>query len=138
MIILDTDILSAVMRQDRPVIDWLNSQSLDDLNITVITLFEVRSGIEKLDAGHKRNKLELALEQAVVEIFDRRVLPFDEVSARAASELFGIRRRAGIVIGTADTQIAGIALVRGAALATHNTRHFSDANIPLIDPWNAS
>jgi predicted nucleic acid-binding protein len=138
MIILDTDILSAVMRQDQPVIKWLNSQSLDDLNITAITLFEVRSGIERLDAGHKRSTLELALERAVVEIFDHRVLPFDEISARAASDLFGTRRRAGIVTGTADTQIAGIALVRNATLATHNTRHFSDANIPLIDPWKAS
>jgi predicted nucleic acid-binding protein len=34
-----------------------------------------------------------------------------------------------------DTQIAGIALARHAAVATRNTRHFKDLSVPVVDPW---
>jgi hypothetical protein len=104
------------------------------LHLNAISFFEVRSGIEKLDPGHKRNDLDAAVSRAIM-AFGRRILPFDETAARAASDLYGVRRRKGVVVGSADTQIAGIAISRGAILATGNTRHFSDANIPLINPW---
>jgi len=34
-----------------------------------------------------------------------------------------------------DTQIAGIALSRRASIATRNTRHFADLDVPVLDPW---
>jgi predicted nucleic acid-binding protein len=37
-----------------------------------------------------------------------------------------------------DVQIAGIATVRKAVLATRNIRHFEDLGINLVDPWSAS
>ena len=67
-----------------------------------------------------------------------RVLAYDGSAARLAAELSVRRRLAGRIIDLADTQIAGIALAQGATLATRNIRHFEDAGIDLIDPWNAS
>ncbi|HXL98595.1 MAG TPA: PIN domain-containing protein [Rhizomicrobium sp.] len=136
MIILDTDVLSAVMRLEREpeVFSWLNFQSRGDLHMNAISLFEAMSGIEKLDAGHKKQELATALERAIATLGSR-VIPFDDIAARAASDLYGTRKRGGVVVGASDTQIAGIAISRGARLATGNTRHFSDTNIGLINPW---
>jgi predicted nucleic acid-binding protein len=139
MIVLDSDVLSALMRLEREpaVFSWLNSCSRGELYLNAISLFEVRSGIEKLDGGREKRDLEAALEH-VVNILGSRVEPFDDIAARAASDLFGKRKLEGIVIGASDTQIAGIAISRGAQLATGNTRHYADAGISLINPWKAS
>jgi predicted nucleic acid-binding protein len=136
---LDTDVLSAIMRleRERAVFSWLNSQSRGELHMNAISLFEVTSGIEKLDSGRKKQDLATALERAIA-ILGSRVIPFDDVAARAASDLYGTRRRDGVVVGASDTQIAGIAISRGARLATGNTRHFSDAKIDLINPWKVT
>ena len=139
MIVLDTDVLSAVIKRQNepPVIAWLDEQQPDKLHITAITLFETLSGIEKLPDGRKRKTLETALEQALDELLNGRVLPFDAAAARVASGLYGTRRRAGMTVGTADTQIAGIVTSRGATLATGNTKHFSDLAVPVVNPWRA-
>jgi hypothetical protein len=87
--------------------------------------------------GKKRDAVEAALERALRELFAGRVLPFDEAATRVAARLYGSRRRDGIAIATADTQIAGIAVSRGASIATRNVRHFPRLSVPVINPWEA-
>jgi len=64
-----------------------------------------------------------------------RVLPFDRASADAYSSIASGLAAAGRGFDTADVQIAAIAKVHGFALATRNTRHFTDCGIELIDPF---
>jgi predicted nucleic acid-binding protein len=139
MIVLDTDVLSAIvaLRPIQHVVDWLDSQPAAELCVTAVTVYEVRGGIEALPAGRKRSVLEQAFESSLVEIFESRVLPFDWSAAEEAGKLAARRQRTGQPKEHRDTQIAGIVLSRGAALATRNVRHFSDLNIPIIDPWTA-
>jgi predicted nucleic acid-binding protein len=139
MIVLDTDVLSAAIRQvpERTIVDWFDRQPAGSLCITTITLFEIRSGIEQTGDRAKRHSLAAAFELALRELLEGRVLPFDEPAARVAADLFGVRRRGGITIGAADTQIAGIAVSRGHALATRNVRHFPNLPVPVINPWEA-
>lgn len=140
MIVLDTDVFSAVLKSGYPgrdgVIAWLDRQAEHELCITAVTQFEVLSGIEKLAEGRKRRALEGALSQAM-EMFEGRVLPFDRLAAEAAGNLYGARRRGGRTVGMADTQIAGIAISVNASVATRNTRHFSDISVPVINPWES-
>lgn len=35
-----------------------------------------------------------------------------------------------------DTQIAGIAVARRGTLAARNVRHFTDLDVPVVDPWS--
>jgi predicted nucleic acid-binding protein len=63
-----------------------------------------------------------------------RVIAFEADAALAAAMIAARRYKAGRPVGLADTQIAGIAVSLGAAIATHNVRHFSDLPIPIIDP----
>jgi toxin FitB len=139
MIILDTNVLSALMRSvpDRPVVAWLDRQPAESVWITSITMFEARFGLALLPRGRRRRALELAFAQLVEEDLENRVLDFDVPAATSAALLAADRRRAGKPTDLRDTQIAGIALVRRATLATRNVRHFADLTIPVVDPWKS-
>ncbi len=140
MIVLDTNVLSALMRReaDPVVVDWLDSQPPDEVWITVITVFEVRFGLELLAPGRRRRQLEEAFAQALEDDFEGRLLPFEPGAAREAALIAARQRRSGRPVEIRDVQIAGIVASRGAALATRNSRHFADLGITLIDPWTAS
>ena len=138
MIILDTNVVSALMRSpaDPPVVEWLDRHPVESLWLTSINVYEIRFGLAILPKGRRRTALEAAF-QAFLELdLENRVLDFDRLAAEATAELSAERHRGGRPIDMRDAQIAGIALVRRATLATRNTRHFADARIPLADPWN--
>lgn len=135
MIVLDTNVLSALMRQqpDAAVIDWLDQQPPESIWITSITLFEVEVGLALLPKGKRRQGLEAAFAQILQEDLENRVLAFDTAAAGLAARLAAKRQRSGAPVDMRDTQIAGIVLARRATLATRNTRHFDD--VPVINPW---
>ena len=139
MIILDTNVLSALMqaRPDVSVVSWLDSQPYESIWITSITLFEGRLGLAQLPKGKRRQTLETAFAQLVEQDLENRVLDFDSIAATEAAALAASRHKAGRPIDIRDTFIAGIALARGAVLATRNVRHFSDLRVPLANPWEA-
>lgn len=137
MILLDTNVLSALMRReaDPVVVAWLDAQPPESIWTTAITVFEIRFGLGILAEGRKRKALEEAFASALDEDFDGRVLAFDQAAADAAAAIAARQRQAGRPVEIRDVQIAGIAAARKAALATRNTRHFEGAGITLIDPW---
>ena len=139
MIILDTNVLSALMRQapDMPVVEWLDQQQADSVWITSVTLFEARFGLAVLPKGKRRQSLESAFARLLAEDLEDRVLAFDVSAATEAAMLAADRQKAGRPVDFRDTQIAGIALSRRATLATRNTRHFQDLRVPVVDPWQA-
>ena len=138
MILLDTNVLSAMMRRetDPVVVAWLDAQPPESIWTTAITVFEIRFGIEILATGRKRKALEEAFASALDEDFDGRVLAFDQAAADAAAAIAARQREAGRPVEIRDVQIAGIAAARKATLATRNTRHFDGTGIALVDPWS--
>ncbi len=139
MIILDTNVLSALMRTapEAPVVKWLDRQPAESIWITSITLFETRLGLALLPAGRRRQTLELAFDRLLKEDLENRVLDFDSAAATEAASLAAARQKAGRPVDMRDTQIAGIALARNATLATRNVRHFAELKVPIVDPWEA-
>ena len=137
MIVLDTNVVSAMMREepDAAVRDWLDRNPLQSLWLTAISVYEIRFGIETLAYGRRRRCLEDEFALAIAVDFEARVLPFDEAAAGIAARLASQRRRAGQTIDTRDTMIAGIALARHADLATRNIHHFQDLDMRVVDPW---
>ena len=65
-----------------------------------------------------------------------RVLGFDSEAARVYSRIAAERRSLGKPISHAEAQIAAIARVRGAKLATRNVSDFVDCSLEIVDPWN--
>ena len=137
MIILDTNVLSALMRQvpEAPVVAWLDRQPAESVWITSITLFEARLGLALLPKGRRQRTLEAAFGRLLEEDLENRILDFDSAAATEAASLAATRQKAGRPVDMRDTQIAGIALARHATLATRNVRHFQDLNVPVVDPW---
>ncbi len=138
MIILDTNVLSALMRQvpEAAVVAWLDKQPRISVWTTSITVFEIRFGLQILPAGKRRNALTMAFEELLLKI-NQRVIPFDAGAARLASELMALRHRRGKPVELRDTMIAGIVLTHKATLATGNTAHFEDLSTPIVNPWTA-
>jgi predicted nucleic acid-binding protein len=139
VIILDTNVLSALMREapEAPVVGWLDRQPAESVWITSITLFEARLGLALLPKGRRRQTLEGAFEQLLKDDLEDRVLDFDSAAAAEAALLAADRQKSGRPVDMRDTQIAGIALARRATLATRNLRHFRDLKVPVVDPWRA-
>jgi predicted nucleic acid-binding protein len=139
VIILDTNVLSALMRDEPdPLVEaWLDRQPTDSIWTTVITCYEIRMGLALLPAGRRRNALTASFEILLEQDLDNRVLVFDMPAATEAAALAAERRKAGQPGEIRDTQIAGIALARRATLATRNVRHFQDLKISVVDPWQA-
>jgi predicted nucleic acid-binding protein len=140
MIVLDTNVLSALMRAepDRPVVRWLDRLAAESIWTTSITVFEVRFGLEVLPAGERKAALQHAFDQVIDEDLRGRVLDFDARAASVAGEIAAKLRALGRPVDMRDAQIAGIIAARRATLATRNVRHFVDAGIPVIDPWNSA
>ena len=121
MIILDTNVLSEVMRP-RPtaeVLRWLATHPASRLFTTTITQAEILYGLELLPKGKRRAALQSAVEAMFEEDFADRIVPFDSDAARVFP------------------QIAAIARSRGAALATRNTGDFEHCGITVLNPWSA-
>jgi toxin FitB len=140
MIILDTNVLAELMRP-RPsprVLAWVARQSPTELFTTTITEAEVFYGIELLSKGKRREGLLGAAEAIFTEDLAGRVFGFESDAARAFAEIAAHRRALGRPITHADAQIAAIAQVRGAKLATRNLADFEDCGLNVINPWNNS
>jgi predicted nucleic acid-binding protein len=138
MTILDTNVLSAIMRTkpEAAVVEWLDRQPSDSVWLSSITVFETRFGLALLPKGRRRRGLERAFESVLTEDLANRVLDFDSVAAATAAQLAADRQRAGRVVDLRDTLIAGIALARRATIATRNTKHFEGLDVPVINPWD--
>jgi len=138
VIILDTNVLSTLMRQspDAIVIEWMDRQPRTSIWTTSVTVLEVRFGLQLMPSGKRRSTLMEAFE-AVLEKIAYRVAPFDVDAAMQAGDLMVSRHRKGRPVELRDMMIAGIALARHATLATRNTSHFQDASMPLVNPWIA-
>jgi len=137
MIILDTNVLSALMRHpaEKRVIEWLDKQPRTSIWTTSITILEIRYGLQILAAGKRRSALIQTFEKVLVENIENRVAPFDTVAAQQAGDLMALRHRKGRAGELRDTMIAGIVLASHATLATRNTSHFEDLSVRVINPW---
>ena len=111
MIILDTNVLSALMRQtpEAPVVAWLDRQPAESVWITSVTLFEARLGLALLPKGRRRQSLEAAFAHLLKDDLEERVLDFDSAAAIEAASLAAERQKTGRPVDMRDTQIAGIA-----------------------------
>jgi toxin FitB len=136
VIILDTNVVSELMRAapDPAVRAWV--QRTPDLATTAVTLAEVRYGIARLTAGHRRDVLAVAAD-AIFSAFRDQVLPFDAPAALEYDRVVVQRDVAGRPIDGFDAQIAAICLSRGAQLATRNVKDFRGSGVVVLDPWRS-
>lgn len=139
MIVIDTDIISELSRPDRsPVVAaWGARQAWGELRTTAINVAEVRYGIALMPDGARREQVRREVEVLFAQ-FHELVLPLGNEAAARYAWIRSSKRAAGQPMAAFDALIAAICWEHGAALATRNTKDFTDCDIELVDPFQAT
>ena len=139
MILLDTNVLSELMRAkpDPNVIAWVDAQRSSDLIISSITVAEILYGIARMPDGKRKDALYVVATAMFEEDFAGNILAFDADAAVHYADLVAASEGRGKIADMADGQIAAIARLHGARIATRNVRHFEEFGVPLVNPWES-
>ena len=105
--------------------------------LSVVVLHELEFGLQRLDAGRRRERMQRALAEVVTRYGDR-VLSVDREGALLAAVMRVQAQRAGRVLHLADALIAGTAMAHDLAVATRNVGDFEGLDVPVINPWNTA
>jgi predicted nucleic acid-binding protein len=136
--LLDTNLVSewTKARPDPGVIGWLADADEDRVFVSVITLAELRQGVERLAIGRRRKRLNEWIENELLFRFDQRILPIDAATANAWGRIVARREALGRPIGTMDAFIAATAQVHKLTLATRNQSDFESSVDSIVNPWS--
>lgn len=135
--ILDTNILSEI-RRPRPepkVLAFIAAQPLQDLYISVVTLAELRFGIEQLPDPTRRAELTNWLDNRIRPMFDQRILPLTEEVMLKWRLLIEQGRKSGHTFSQPDSMIAATAMHHGFTVVTRDRAPFDKARVTVLNPW---
>jgi toxin FitB len=136
--LLDTNVISELMkpRPNRRVTEWIDATSEELLHLSVITIGEVRKGIDLLDdAEPKRAALQSWLDRDVRVRFSGRLLVFDDAVAERWGQLEALAKKRRLTLPTIDAQLAATALHHGLTFVTRNTADIAPTGVPVFNPW---
>ena len=132
--LLDTNVLSELFKKhpEPKVSNWLKDADQGSLYLSVLTVGEIRKGIEKMEHGSRKTKLVQFLEKDVPIQFEERILPVDIKVAEAWGLL---EAQANRPLPTVDAFIAATAITHNLTLVTRNIHDFSFSRLKLLNPW---
>ncbi len=133
--LLDTNILSELRRKapNAGVVEWCSRRPASTLFLSVLTLGELRKGVESLASSDRRTALLDWLEVELPTFFSGRILPIDSQVADCWGRLMAA---AGRPIPAIDSLIGATAVQHGLRLVTRNVRDFADLELEVINPWS--
>jgi predicted nucleic acid-binding protein len=135
--LLDTNVISEWVKPqpDPRVVAWLAEVDEDRVFLSVVTLAELRHGIERLADGRRRHRLDAWLREELPLRFEGRMLPVSEAVADRWGEVVARREAAGRPIGVMDAFIAATANVHALKLVTRNEVDFESVVKKTVNPW---
>ena len=138
--LLDTNVVSEWVkpRPEPRVVGWLAGVDEDRVFLSVVTVAEIRHGIERLQPGRRRTRLDAWLRQDLPLRFEARLLGIDAAVADAWGAIVARRDRSGRPIGVMDAFVAATAEVHALTLVTRNAPDFASAVTAVFDPWTQS
>jgi predicted nucleic acid-binding protein len=117
---------------------WLADADEDRIFISVVTLAELRHGIERMPAGARRERLDIWLTEQLPLRFEQRVLAVDTGVADAWGRLMAREQAAGRLPGTMDAFIAATAERHDLTVVTRNVADFRALGVRLLNPWSSA
>jgi len=138
--LVDTNVVSEWVkpRPDGGVVAWMNEVDEDRVFISVISLAELRHGVERMPSGTQRRRLDEWLKEELPLRFEGRVLLIDRVVAEAWGTILARCERAGRPISTMDGFIAATADAHQLVLVTRNVSDFEFSVKEIVNPWLGS
>jgi toxin FitB len=136
--LLDTCVISElVAKKTNPkVINWIDSIDPDSAYLSVITIGEIRKGIEKLPDSRRKTTLHSWLIEELLARFSGRILPIDTEVVLMWGQLIGSLESDGKKMAAIDSLIAATALYNHCSLVTRNETDFKHTGIAIINPWD--
>ena len=134
--LLDTNVLSELRRKtpDAAVLEWFARRPASTLYLSVLTIGELRKGIEGVSDANRRMALTDWLETDLPAFFAGRILPVDTQVADRWGRLLSA---AGRPLPAIDSLLAASAAQHGLSMVTRNSRDFADLGLDVINPWVA-
>jgi predicted nucleic acid-binding protein len=134
--LLDTCVLSELVKtnRDNNVVDWFEKRKPHELCISAMTWGELNRGVDRMTASKRRSELTQWLDQLVIG-FEDRVLAFDQIVARAWSQMTVQAEANGKPMAAFDSIIAATARAYDCKLVTRNVRDFAQAGVEIVNPW---
>ena len=134
--LVDTNVLSELRRRDPDarVVQWMAHRPATTLYLSVLTLGELRKGIEGLAEGARKRRLLDWLEADLPAYFAGRILSVD---AAVADRWARLLEQAGPPLPAIDSLLAATALVHGLTLVPRNLKDFPHPDLTVLDPWTA-
>jgi len=135
--ILDTNVVSELIAvdPDHSVIQWIDSVDPESIFLSVITIGEIKKGIEKLPRSKRKERYSTWLEQDLLVRFEKRILLLDSSTLLTWGQLTADLEKAGRPMPAIDSLLAASALNTGYTLVTRNTADFESAGILVLNPW---
>lgn len=132
--LLDTNVLSELRRKrpDAQVVQWVESRPGSVLYLSVLSVGEIRRGMEALAASRRRVALLDWLEVDLPAFFAGRLLPVDLAVAERWGRLLAHATRP---LSAVDSLLAATALRYGLTMVTRNVRDFAFQGLEVVDPW---
>ena len=131
--LLDTNIVSELRRPraHAGLIEWFDAQSSHELFLSIITIGEIRQGVEQLRTrdAKQANLLDRWL-NGLTQFYEDRLLYVDG----AVTDEWG-RLRARKSAPVMDAFIAATARVHKLTLVTRNVRDFASLGVALLNPF---
>ena len=133
--LIDTCALSELVsaRPDENVISWFESTPQEGLHLSVLSLGEIRKGVENMPKGRRRDRILSWLEHDLPAWFEDRMVPVDEHVADEWGRLLSKVERTFPAI---DSLIAATALCRRLTVVTRNVKDFDLPGIDTLNPWS--
>lgn len=133
--LIDTNILSELRRKSANpgVVEWFAQRPATTLYLSVLTLGEIRKGIEGDSDCSRRQVLLDWLETDLPAFFTGRVLSVDAAVADRWGRLVTAARRPLPVI---DSLLAATALEHDLVLITRNVKDFTGLPVEIFNPWS--
>ena len=135
--LLDTNAVSEwVKPQPNPgLIRWMESADEDRVFLSVISLAELRYGVERMPAGARRTRLEQWLRDELPLRFERRILPIDNDIAEAWGRTVSRSEALGRPMGAMDAFLSATAEVHHLTLVTRSVSDFVTLKA-VVNPWS--
>ncbi|MBF6329521.1 type II toxin-antitoxin system VapC family toxin [Nocardia transvalensis] len=135
--LLDTNAVSEVVKPepDPGLMEWLDTVDEDRTYLSVITIAELRQGVDRLPNGSRRKRLDQWLTTELSGRFGTRLIPVDEVVAHAWGRVRARTEAVGRLISPMDAFLAATAESHGLTLVTRNRKHFEVTGVSMVDPW---
>ena len=134
--LIDTNVISELVnpKPNPNVIAWFTHIPTESTFLSVITIGEIRKGVEKIKDNKKKSRLLMWLEHELLKIFDERIL---DISIHIADRWGRLQCQVTRTLPAIDSLLAATALHFDMTLVTRNTDDFSDCpGLELINPWH--